>query len=55
MARRVREGLPKACDDALIAGVELALIERLSVLISTECDRQVAIAPAVAKVDPSLF
>lgn len=55
MARRVREGLPKACDDALIAGVELALIERLSVLISTECDRQAAIAPAVAKVDPSLF
>jgi len=55
MARRVREGLPKACDDALIAGVEVALVERLNVLISTECDRQAAMAPAVAKVDPSLF
>lgn len=55
MARRVRESLPNACEDAQVSGVERALIERLSVLISTECDRQAAMAPAVAKVDPSLF
>lgn len=55
MARRVRESLPKTCEDAQIAGVAPALIERLRALISTECDRQAAMAPDVAKVDPSLF
>lgn len=55
MARRVRESLPNAIEDAQVSGVEPALIERLSMLISTECDRQAAMAPAVAKVDPSLF
>ena len=55
MARRVRESLPMACEDAQIAGVAPALIERLRALISTECDRQAAMALDVAKVDPSLF
>lgn len=55
MARRVREGLPKACEDALIAGVAPALVEKLSALISAECERQAAMAPDVAKVDPALF
>ena len=55
MARRVRESLPNAIEDAQVSGVEPALIERVSKLISTECDRQAAMAPAVATVDPSLF
>ena len=55
MAKRVREGLPKACEDALIAGVAPALVEKLSALISAECERQAAMAPDVAKVDPALF
>jgi serine/threonine-protein kinase HipA len=55
MATRVREGLPKACEDALIAGVAPALIEKLSSLILAECERQAEMASAVAKVDPALF
>jgi hypothetical protein len=51
MAGRVREALPKACDDARRAGVELAQIEQIHGLIA-ECERQAEMAPAVAKVDP---
>jgi len=55
MAGRVREALPKACDDARRAGVELAQIEQIQGLIAAECERQAEMAPAVAKVDPSLY
>ena len=55
MAGRVHEALPKACDDARRAGVELAQIEQIQGLIAAECERQAEMAPAVAKVDPSLY
>jgi serine/threonine-protein kinase HipA len=55
MARQVRGKLPKACEDAQRVGIAPAQIETLRALISTECDRQAAMAPDVAKVDPSLF
>lgn len=55
MARRVRESLPKACEDARVAGVEPVLIERLRTLVDSECGRQADMAPKVAKVDSGLF
>ena len=55
MAQRVRDGLPKACEDARAAGVAPELIERLHTLVATECERQASMAPDVAKVDPPIF
>ena len=55
MAQRVRDGLPKACEDARAAGVAPQLIEQLRTLVAAECERQAGMAPAVAKVDSSLF
>ena len=55
MAQRVRDGLPKACDDARAAGVAPQLIAQLRTLVAAECERQASMAPDVAKVDPSLF
>lgn len=55
MAQRVRESLPKACEDARVAGVAPVLIERLRALVAAECERQTEMAPNVAKVDPGLY
>lgn len=55
MARRVHEALPKACEDARVAGVEPARISQLHTLVAAECERQAEMAPAVAKADPALY
>jgi len=54
MVKRVRDGLPKACEDAQAAGVAPALVERLQILVATECERQASMAAEVAKIDQSL-